>query len=713
MVRIFAAFVFGALSFWAWGQPEFFQDYAYQGKPFNPGDVGMVMKVVLRDNDAGNTDPVYLTYLRLENLGNAGPGEIEWVEVRMENSCGQTVVLARGSGFPLFEVLLGRPAEERMIPDDGEATITIWIKVTNNIVEGHTVQPKLTLGWAEGEKGGEIVLTDGAPEKFLVAGSFSAKILPGPEGGNLNPGDQFPVAEIEVLDTADVNPWGLDLVRIRIDGPKELVWILDNKAQKVEIPVGRDYTLPERLFVALDEGRNILTIHVRVPESFYPKDPVTVAPTITLVLAEAFHEQTFKLSDPVADRVVAAGFEEMSISVAQAGKVLDPSTRTLAYAILHLADRDRNATPVTLHSLRLRALGTVSEIATVEVVDGGGRFVGFGKGLQDAIPLLSPDGKPLLVLDEGKVTLQVNLAFAGKLPLGGSLLLAHDLDVEEKLPRDWLFRSDALTNFRGTQTLVPEAAVFFGKPTVKLAKVEDQAVLSTDGETIGLISGKLSVKPWEYVELSARSLAGYRLTTKPFEEGLLLTLEAGKAAAKAGDLAAFVPSLKAVRVPAKEVKVTLGLSVEKVVDWAGISLPFSLGPSQAVFSFVVPQLGILPTPERKDAAVVHADTPLSALRAYVYFDPELPVELAEVQGLEPYAAEVVEEEKPEPGRILLSISLLPEKEPQPGALAQLVFAKKVKEEVAVSLRIEVLEARDAAGKPVPFFLDPEVVELKF
>jgi hypothetical protein len=190
-------------------------------------------------------------------------------------------------------------------------------------------------------------------------------------------------------------------------------------------------------------------------------------------------------------------------------------------------------------------------------------------------------------------------------------------------------------------------------------------------------------------------------------------LEAGKTVAKAGDLAAFVPSLKPVRVPKKEMAVTLSLTVDKVVDWAGISLPFSLGPSQAAFSFTVPQIGILPTPERKDAAVIHADTALSALKAYVYFNPELPVEFSQVQGFEPYAAEVVAEEKPKPGRILLSLTLLPGKEPQSGALAQLVFAKKVKEEVVVPVRIEVLEARDAAGKPVPFFLDPEALELKF
>jgi len=713
MVRMLAAFVFGALTLWAWGQPEFFQDYAYQAKPFNPGDVGMVMKAVIRDNDAGNTDPIYFTYLRLENLGTAGPEEIEWVEVRMENSWGRTSVLARGPGFPLFEVLLDRPAEDRMIPDDGEAIITVWLKVTENIVEGHTVQPKLTLGWVEGEKGGEIVLIDGAPEKFLVEGSFSAKILPGPEGGNLNPGDQFPVAEIEVWDTPDVNPWGLDVVRIRIDGPEELVWILDNKVQKVEIPAGCDYTLPERLFAALDEGKNVLTIHVRVPESFYPKEPVTVAPTIALTLAEAFHEQTFKVSDPVADWVVAAGFEEMSISVAQAGKILDPSTRRLTYSLLNLADRDRNATPVTLHSLRLRPLGTVAEIATVEVVDGGGRFVGFGKGIKDPILLLSPDGKPLLVLDEGEITLQVTLTFSGKLPLGGSLLLAHDLDVEEKLPRNWLFRPDALTNFRGIQSLVPEAAVFFGKPTLKLAKVEDQAVLSTDGETIGLVSGRLSVKPLEFVDLSTQALVSGRLRTELLEDGLSFVLEVGKGQARAGDLLAFRPHLKPVRVPAKEIGVTMDLTVERVVDWAGIALPFSVGPSEVSFSFTVPQIGILPTPERKDAAIIHVDTPLTALKVRIRFDPAVPVEFRGVQGFDPYVAEVVAEEEPEPGQILVSVALQPGKEPVSGALTQVLFAKKGEEAVTLPVRLEVVEAIGPEGAALPFFLEPETVELTF
>jgi len=86
-----------------------------------------------------------------------------------------------------------------MIHDDGEAIITVWIKVTNNIVEGHTVQPKLTLGWAEGEKGRRNRPYGWRSREVLGCGELLRQDPSwGREGGNLNPGDQFPVAEIEV-----------------------------------------------------------------------------------------------------------------------------------------------------------------------------------------------------------------------------------------------------------------------------------------------------------------------------------------------------------------------------------------------------------------------------------------------------------------------------------------------------------------------------------
>lgn len=703
-------FLLGVLAF---AQPEEFRDLGFGNKPFNPDDVGQLSRAVIRDNDPANTYPIYFTRVTVENLGTAKPEDIEWVELRMETSCGKNLVLAWGPGFPVRQILLDRNPEERMILDDGEAYLSVWVKVTDRIIEGRTLQPKIVLEWAEGDKGGTVELVDGVPEKLVVAGSFSAKILPGPEGGNLNPGDRFPVAEIEVQDTADVNPWGLDVVKVCLDGPADLLWILDNGIIKLEIPAGRDFTLPEPLFAALDEGTGKLTVWVEIPTKFSAKDPVSVAPTLTLHLKEAGHVQSFKVTDPVPDRAVAAGLEILELRVPQTGKVVSPSPTTLLYSELKLGDQDRNATPVRLDSLALKPLGTLTAVEGVEVVDQGGRLLGFASGLDKPVALISPDGKPLLLSDDGSLTLNITLTLPGKIPLGASLLLSHEIAVEEVLPYDWLARSDALTKFKGTHAVTPKEAVFFGKPTVRLTKAEDKALLSTDGETIGLLSGKLSLESLEFVNLSAQGLSGYRLTTKPLEDGISFTLEAGKTVAKAGDLAAFVPSLKPGRVPAKEMTVNLSLEVENVVDWAGITLPFALGPREVSFSFVVPQIGILSVPERKDVAVIHADTPLSALKLYVYFDPELPVELLEVQGLEPYAAEVVAEEKPEPGRILLSIALPPEKEPTSGALAQLVFGKKVEEEVKLPVRIEVVEARDEDGSLLPFALDPAETTLTF
>lgn len=697
----------------AFAQPEEFRDLNFGNKPFNPGDVGLVMRVLLRDNDAANPDPIYFTRVIVENMGTAKPEDIEWVELRMENSCGKEVVLAWGPRFPLHEILLDRDPGERRVSDDGEAYFYVWVKVTEKITEGRTIQPKVVLGWAEGDKGGLLEAVDGVPEKLVAAGSFTAKALAGPAGGNLNPGDRFPVTEVEVQDTADVNPWGLDLVRIRIDGPAGLVWILDNGVKKLEIPVGRDYALPEPLFAALDEATGKLTLWVEVPENFRPKDPVSVAPTLTLTLREAGHAQTFRVSDPVPDRVLAAGLEVLELLVPQAGKVLSPTTTILPYSTLKIGDQDRNATPVRIENLNLKAMGTLTTLASVEVVDHGGRLLGFARGIDKPVSLVSPDGKPLLLPDEATLTLNLTLAFAGKIPLGASLLLVHEITVEEVLPREYLVRDDALTKFRGTHALAPKEAVFFGRPTIRLAKVEEQGVVSTDGETIGVVAGRITVKPAEYVELVGRALAAYRLTTTALPDGLSFTLEAGRAHAKAGDLAVFAAALKPVRVPQKDTLVTMDLSVERVVDWAGIALPFSVGPSQQVFLLTAPQIGLQPDPQTPSLAVLQADVPLSALKVYVYFDPALPVELKEVQSVEPYVAELEVEDKPEPGRIALSVRLPPEGKPVAGALAKLVFGKKEKGEVVLRLRLEVREALDPDRKRVPFYIGPEVVELRW
>ncbi|MBC7318391.1 hypothetical protein H5T57_03975, partial [Candidatus Bipolaricaulota bacterium] len=111
-------FLLGVLAF---AQPEEFRDLGFGNKPFNPDDVGQLSRAVIRDNDPANTYPIYFTRVTVENLGTAKPEDIEWVELRMETSCGKNLVLAWGPGFPVRQILLDRNPEERMILDDGEA----------------------------------------------------------------------------------------------------------------------------------------------------------------------------------------------------------------------------------------------------------------------------------------------------------------------------------------------------------------------------------------------------------------------------------------------------------------------------------------------------------------------------------------------------------------------------------------------------------------
>ncbi|MEN3011156.1 MAG: hypothetical protein ABDI20_09420 [Candidatus Bipolaricaulaceae bacterium] len=136
---------------------------------------------------------------------------------------------------------------------------------------------------------------------------------------------------------------------------------------------------------------------VEVPEGFRPKEPVNIAPTLVLSLTEASHTQVFKLADPLPDRVLAAGLEILELNIPQAGQVVSPATTTLLYSILKLGDQDRNATPVRLDTLTLKPMGTLTAVTAVEVVDQGGRLVGFARGVDQPVSLTSPDGKPLLL----------------------------------------------------------------------------------------------------------------------------------------------------------------------------------------------------------------------------------------------------------------------------------------------------------------------------
>ena len=698
------------------GQIEEYRDLAYGNKPFNPGDSGLVMRALLRDNDAGNRDPVYFTRLLLENLGTATADEIEWVELRIEIE-GQTRVLARSTGFPISEVLLSRPAEERMLPDDGEAWLTVWIKVTEQIVHGHTVQPRLRLWWSEGSEGGTIEITDGVPEEFVVTGSFLAQALPGPEGGVLNPGDVFLVAEAEVWDTPDVNNLQLYVVAVRVDGPRELIWTVDinNGVTRLEVPAGMDVQLPEPAFVAYDSFDEIrpgrIRLFVTVPTTFLPKEPVKVAPTWRVTIREGQRgpqQETFTFSDPLPDTVVAAGLESLVVNVPDGGRVFTVVPSTLAYSTLVLTDADRNDTPVRLDQLELVAKGTVSsQITAVELGDTRGNFLGFATGLSP-LPLLSADGKPILLADDGSLSLTTTLSLGGKMPLGGSLLLAHRVKVEEALPFDWLYRPTALTKFAGVQEVVPAKAVFFGQPKIQLQAVSSTVDITTDGETVGAFQGTLKYTPTapltlEEVSLKLVAQAPYRIVEEKLDREkveLTFKVETSRAQARAGKLVTVQVVVGQVQDP--KVEVTVELRNVRLVDWAGIELPFSLSPGRATVVLTAVTLD-LERVENKlrltaDQAVV------GTLSGTFTYEAGQDVTFLDLSCPEPYAVSAFD---PQDGAASFQIGLLPGTAPVAGEILSTTFAAG--SNVAVTLVIA--ELLDQEGKPYPFFLPVDAVEV--
>ncbi len=693
----------------AFGQVEESRDLAYQNKPFNPTDTGLVMRALLRDNDI-NRDPVYFTRLQIDNLGTATAVEIEWVELRIEIA-GQTRVLARATGFPISEVLLARPAEERMLPDDGEAWLAVWIKVTEKIVHGHTVQPRIRLWWSEGDGGGTIELTDGGPEEFVVEGSFGAQGLPGPEGGALNPGDTFLVAEAEVWDTPDVNNLHLYVTAVRVDGPRELIWTVDinNGVTRIEVPAGMDVQLPEPAFAAFDEARGPVRLWVTVPPTFLPKDPVPVAPAWKITVREGLQgpqEGMFSFTDPLPDQMVAAGFEEVTLRAPDAGRVFATVPSSLTYSTLILTDADRNDTPIRVDGLELVAKGTVSsQIVGIDLADSRGNFLGYAPGL-GTLDLVAPDGKPILVQDDGALSLVTTLFLGGRMPLGGSLLLSHRVVVEEKLPFDWLYRATALTQFSGVQEVVPAAATFFGQPRVQLRVVDSTVEITTDGETVGTFQGVLKYAPTaplalEEVALKLIAEAPYRIVEEKLdrEKGeLTFKVETSRAQARAGKLVRVQVVVGEVQDP--HVEVTIELRNAKLVDWAGIELPFTVSPSRATVSMTAVTLSFIRTDGTlkivADGAVV------GTLAATLRPDPVGAVSFTGVSAEDPYQVTVFDL-----AAGTLQIALAAGKDPQAGELVTVTFAAPGPARVT----LEITALADKAGRPYPFFLPVDAVEV--
>jgi len=694
------------------GQIEEVRDLAYGNKPFNPTDTGLVMRALLRDNDAGNRDPVYFTRLAVANMGTAAAAEFEWLELRIEIA-GQKRVLARSMGFPIAEVLLPRPAEERMLPDDGEAWIEVWVKVTEDIVHGHTVQPQIRLWWSEGDAGGTIELTDGVADTFVVDGSFGAQGLPGPEGGVLNPGDVFLVAEAEVWDTPDVNAHHMYVVSVRVDGPRELIWTVDinNGVTRIEVPAGVEVQLPEPAFVAFDEARGSVRLWVTVPPTFLPKEPVRVAPSWAITVREGVQGPqagSFTFSDPLPDTVVAAGLESLTVTVPEAGRVLTVVPATLAYSTLTLTDADRNQTPIRLDQLELGVRGTVSsQITALELYDTGGRFLGFTDGIKP-LPLLTPAGKPILLPDDGSFSLVTTLSLGGKMPLGGSLLLAHRVKVEEALPYDWLYNSAALTKFAGVQEVVPARAIFFGQPKIQLTAVGSTVEITTDGETVGVFQGVLRYTPREPLSLEEVSLQliaepPYRITQESLdrEKGeLTFRVEAARAQARAGKLVTVQLVVGRVADPAVEVAVELA-SV-KLIDWAGIELPFTLSPGKTTISLIAVTVGL---EQVEGALCITADSAvIGTLGGAFTYEAGQPLSFTRVASPEPYAVAAFD---PQDGVASFRTALIPGNAPASGEILVAAFAARGK----VAVKLAIAELLDAQGKPYPFVLPVDTVEV--
>lgn len=700
----------------ACGQVEEFRDLGYGNKPFNPTDTGLVMRALLRDNDAGNPDPVYFTRLLIENLGTATAEEVEWIELRIEIG-GETRVFARGSGFPLSEVLLPRPADERKLPDDGEAWLTVWVKTTDRLVHGRTIQPRIRLWWSEGKEGGTIELTDGVPEIFVVEGSFGAQGLPGREGGVLNPGDVFLVAEAEVWDTADVNTHGMFVVAVRVDGPRELIWTVDinNGVTRIEVPAGVDFTLPEPAFVAYDTYDEVrpgpVRVFVTVPATFVPKDPVTVAPTLTITVREGKlgpQQQSFTFTDPLPDTVVAAGFESVAVSIPDAGRVFTAVPATLAYSTLTLTDADRNHTPIRVDSLELVAKGTVSaQVIGVELTDTRGNFLGIGTGL-GKFDLLAPDGKPLLVRDDGSLSLVTTLSLGGKMPLGGSLLLAHRVKVEEVLPVGYLYLPTALTKFAGVQEVVPPKAVFFGQPRISLRAEGSTVEISTDGETVGTFQGVLKYTPTAPLKLERVSLklvaeTPYRVVEEKLdrEKGeLTFKVETSRAQARAGKL--VTAQVVVGRVEDAKVEVTVELRSVKLVDWAGIELPFTVSPSRVTVSMTAVSLSLV---RAGGSLKVSADRAAVGTIAGVFrYSPAHAVSFSALTATDPYRVVSFD---PKAGAAAFRVGLVAGKAPAAGELLSAAFSAGATTRVT----LEVTELLDGAGRPWPYVLKPDTVEV--
>jgi hypothetical protein len=513
------------------------QDLNYGGNPFNPGDVACVHRVLLSDKYDTNKLDVFLTKMVVENVGNATNSEIAWLEVRLEVG-GKTNVLVHATGFPISQMLLALPSDQRSVPDDESAVLTVWMKAGDKLTDGHTIQPRIQLWYSEGAEGGEAIILDAVAETLVMAMSFDAQVLATPLGGILNPGDEFPVLQVRAADTADANFDGLMLVRARVDGLRDLEWTIGTQAERVKLAVGMDVSLENPVFVAFDEEEGTITLWARVPAHLRPKEPLTVDPKVTLVIQEGTQEKSFQFTDPSPDTVTVS-----------------------------------------------------QQIQGVEITTTKGSVLAFRSGL-GSLPLLQPDGSSIWVSDDGATSFAIQLSLVGPMPLGASLLIAHQFDIDETNPY-----GDTGTCFSGIQKAEPEKAIFFGKPTIEQRAIPNSAEpwigsieLSTDGETVGTIEAAIHYTPAQLISITDLSAeAPYRIVNQKVDSqaGMItFSLKLGAGQAKSGKFLRVVFAL--LDGAESPISVTSRLEVISLLDTAGVKLPYSIRSETANITLTPP-----------------------------------------------------------------------------------------------------------------------------
>ncbi len=585
-------------------------DMGFAGKPFNPGDNGMVQRILLRDRDV-NEDDVILTKLSVENLGTATNEEIDWVKVELDIE-GKVVTLAQTDGFPISLVLLSLPLDQRTIPDDTSATLSVYVGIAEEISDGHTVQTQVEIRFSERGEGGQLLVKDAKPEVLSAMQSLSAELLP-VEGGVLNPGDELPVMQVMLADSPDSNFWALRITKVRVTGSPQVEWVFGSDTQKYTIQPGQFVSLEEPVLAALDESQGTVSLWVRVPIGTTIPTPIIVKPQLDIVVQEGEVQREFSFSDTVEDTIVQGGFEELKTLVSQAGKVIQAPQESFPYSTITLRDQDRNSSYLRVHNLKLNCLGTVcSQLSNVEIEDSQGNLIGYSQ-VFDLVELTSPSGKLIRVPDEGMIELLVGFDVASPVPLGGSLLLGHSLQVEE------IVLMGEKTNFSGTQQVIPEQAVFFGRPTIGLSADEDSVSVTTDGETIKNIAISLDYGP-DSTSVTCEIVPGpsMQLTSQEInaEEGkLVLAFQA--TSPSPGEIARIFFGL--AEAVTSTVEIQISLNVDNVVDTAGIELPYTVKPSSAVLSLEppVPAEEAPATPEETQPVVTRPETPTPAEPAFV------------------------------------------------------------------------------------------------